>query len=414
MAISSINFMKVGGHSFTHNDRSESKSAKTIFAEHSHLNECSRSAIDTKAMFDRLFKQSIAKVEGRTRRAKKENCLVEALVNLNAGHTLEDVQRLAAKIEKETGFTCLQMAVHKDEGEDKGGKLVRKNHHAHLSFFTLNRDTGRQLFRREILTRDKLSQLQDLTASELGMQRGKKGSKAVRLDHKAFKEAKRREERVLAKAKDVVAQYRDERDTLKASGEATQRDYQELKLAYDALKSRAKSKDLTIEELQKQLSEARETSKALKGDLRYSEELLRASRANYERLVKENEELKREVMQLKAELRQRMPMTDRQQKRKELHSLEAERNALQGELTEIREVEPTAEMFNTPDPSPSLPKKASAFDRLEEMKSKKIIEELANDEKVKGQSFDELLKELAKDADQKRDQGLDFGADFSR
>ena len=196
MAKSSINFQRVSVHSFKHNAREEERIASTVFQEHSHLNECSRSAKEAKQLFDSYYKQAISKVSGRTRRAKKENCLVEAVVNLNADHTLEDVEKLVREIEKETGFTAIQIAVHKDEGQEQDGKLVRKNHHAHISFFTLDLQTGRQMFRREHLTKAKLSKLQDITAETLNMQRGEKNSKRKRLNHKEYKTVAKEKEQI--------------------------------------------------------------------------------------------------------------------------------------------------------------------------------------------------------------------------
>lgn len=200
MAKSSINFRKVSIHCFKHNDRSEKHKANTVFIEHSHLNACNRSAIDSKILFDQYYKESTSKVFGRTRKANKDNTLLEAIVNLNSYHTLLDVEELSKEIEIRTGFTTLQVSIHMDEGVEKDQRLVRNNHHAHITFFTLDRMTGKQMFRREHLTKIKLSNLQDVTAKILKMERGKIGSNALRFEHKDYKAiAKEREEHKLEK-----------------------------------------------------------------------------------------------------------------------------------------------------------------------------------------------------------------------
>jgi chromosome segregation ATPase len=267
MALASINFQKATGHAFRHNDRSDKV---TYLVDRSDENEVSRSATDARAMADRLYAQAIEKLTAAKvkRKPMAENSRWEAVVNLNAGHGLDDVQQLAQAIEKETGFTCLQIAVHKDEGKS----AKEKNYHAHIVFHTLDRDTGRQLYRREHMTPEKLTRLQDLAATSLDMERGQRGSKRKRLDHKEYKAAAQEREALeneneglryrvaqleaeLVSVKEVNEQYRGERERLKASGEATQADYQALKRDYDALKEQAKAERITRRDLALRLAD---------------------------------------------------------------------------------------------------------------------------------------------------------------
>ncbi len=171
MSKSSINFQKVSTHSFKHNDRTEEKSAGTIFKEFSHLNICDTSSKNAYENFNNFYDEAISKVTGRTRRAKRENTLIEASVNIKPNTTLEDLQELQKHIEKEFGFTGLQIAIHRDEGRYEGDKFIT-NQHAHMSFFTLDRNTGRQMFRVEHISKEKLSNLQTATAKILDMERG--------------------------------------------------------------------------------------------------------------------------------------------------------------------------------------------------------------------------------------------------
>jgi ribosomal protein L4 len=68
MAISSINFQKVSTHSLKHNDRTEEKTAKTVFQEFSHKNICDTDSKSALQNFNELYKDSISKVVG------KESC----------------------------------------------------------------------------------------------------------------------------------------------------------------------------------------------------------------------------------------------------------------------------------------------------------------------------------------------------
>lgn len=214
MAKASINFAKGSSHSFIHNDRSEEIEPWYLLpVEHRLENEVNRSASEAQALFDQWFeeaKQNYKETYGQKFQGSKQNSHWEAAINLNPEHTLEDVERLVKEIERETGFRAMQISIHRDEGHlnEKTGHPIY-NLHAHVNFFTLDEKTGKQRFRlsiskseREKLRKDlklkegekiptelvgvidkaKLSKLQDITARELKMVRGKKGSEAVRLN----------------------------------------------------------------------------------------------------------------------------------------------------------------------------------------------------------------------------------------
>lgn len=282
MALSSINFQKVSVHSFKHNDRTEVKTAATVFTEKSDLNICDVAAKTAKQNLDLFYKESISKVTGKTRRAQKKNVLIEAAVNIKPNTTMEDLKKLQAHIEKEFGFKGLQIAIHRDEGHYEDGKFVT-NQHAHMSFFTLNRETGRQMFRREHITKEKLSQLQDKTAELLVMDRGQKAELTgrKRLSHKDYKQSKKQE---LAKVKDLKEEISKLRAELKEN-KATREDYANLEQLNRELKVKIKAKDLTIEDLQEKINTLKD--EFFKGNEAYEE----VRQDNYF-LKEENQELK--------------------------------------------------------------------------------------------------------------------------
>ena len=265
MAKASINFAKAAKGGLAHNDRSEDREPDYLLpVEYRLQNEVDRSAGEASKMISDLYaeaRENYRQKFGQKLQAKSYTW--EAVVNLNKEHTLEDVQRLVKEIEKETGFTGVQIAIHRDEGRVERGTPIY-NLHAHITFFTLDRQTGEQLYRKQVtekqkergiqpMNRERLSKLQDITAKTLGMERGKRGSKAVRLDHKAYKEAKRQE---LAKVKDLKQEIADLRQELKANG-ANREDYARLEAENKQLKEKIKAKDLTIEDLKEQIEDLR-------------------------------------------------------------------------------------------------------------------------------------------------------------
>lgn len=250
----SINFKKVSTHSFKHNDRTEIKKADTVFAQFTDKNICDISAKEAQQNLDSYYDEAMSKIEGRARRAKRENTLIEAVVNVKKNTTIEDLQKLQAYIEKEYVFTGLQIAIHKDEGHFEDDKFI-ENYHAHMSFFTLNRSNGRQMFRKEHINPDKLRQLQTDGAQILNMDRGrdKRESGVERLEHREHKRAKRAEEKHLAKEKDLKEEIAKLREELKAHN-AERKDYAQLEQLNRELQIQIKSKNLTIEDLDKQIN----------------------------------------------------------------------------------------------------------------------------------------------------------------
>jgi hypothetical protein len=266
MAKASINFAKASPGGLKHNDRTEEREPEYLLpVEHRLKNEVDRSAVEASKMISELYKEARENYRQKFgQKLQAKSYVWEAVVNLNKEHTLEDVQRLTKAIEKETGFTGVQIAIHRDEGHINERGVPQHNLHAHITFFTLDRQTGEQLYRKQVtqkqkergiqpMNRERLSKLQDLTAQVLKMERGKRGSKAVRLDHKAYKEAKRQE---LAKVKDLTEEIKELRAELKANG-ANREDYARLEAENKRLKEQIKAKELTIEDLKQEIEELR-------------------------------------------------------------------------------------------------------------------------------------------------------------
>jgi len=114
---------------------------------------------------------------------KKATPIREGVVNLNAEHTMQDVQNLCKVLEKKYGIKALDISIHRDEGHiDKDGKEVL-NLHAHIVFQWYNEKTHTSCK----ISPTQMKQMQTLTAETLNMKRGEIDSKKVRLSHQQYK-----------------------------------------------------------------------------------------------------------------------------------------------------------------------------------------------------------------------------------
>ena len=250
MAISSVNIQKTKANSVDETKRIfEAKYLlpKEVRKENEYW-DCGKS--DAEVFAEQM---KIAKPKGG-RKPKLENSLWEAVLNLNENHKMQDVQKVTKHIEKKFNIKCTRIAIHRDEGKVLDDGTVKYNYHAHLNFCTYK--DGRQNWRRQLIKRKDLSALQTKVAELLGMERGKQGSTAVRANHRELRQnydAIMEQRQALAKVKDVKAQFKEEKQTLIDSHEATQTDYTNLRRKYKELEELARKKDLTIKALEKEV-----------------------------------------------------------------------------------------------------------------------------------------------------------------
>lgn len=183
MAKSAITFQKAKGHSYKHNFR---KDEPNYLLEPQDRKE--NSYWQSEKTPKEIFQTELEKANRKGGRIPKfENSYWEAVCNLNANHTLDDLKKLAEHIEKKFNITCTAIAIHRDEGHynDKGKAVY--NYHAHINFMTYK--DGRQNWRKELIKPDDLRELQTETAEILGMERGKdkRETGKERLEHKEYK-----------------------------------------------------------------------------------------------------------------------------------------------------------------------------------------------------------------------------------
>ena len=186
--ISSINFKKSIAINTAHNDRTLAPS----YLISDRGVECDRpdeQARELKEQIITLAKETYTSRTGQRFQAKTYEW--SAVCNIKPDTTMDDLKLLAQHFSDEYGFQCYQIAIHRDEGHiDEDGK-EQINHHAHLEFITLDKNTG--INRQRELTPKKLRELQSEVSQILQMQRGEDKRKSGRQRTEPRQYAKQKE-----------------------------------------------------------------------------------------------------------------------------------------------------------------------------------------------------------------------------
>lgn len=149
-----------------------------------------------------------------------------AVINIKQDTTMQDLEKLAEHFETKYGFQCYQIAIHRDEGyiDDDGEKII--NHHAHLEFITLDKQTGKNMYRRELISPKILRQIQTEVAEILNMERGqdKRISKRERVEPRKYAQIKEQEKKVQRELKAELEQEKLSSKEIKAYIEQFRKD----------------------------------------------------------------------------------------------------------------------------------------------------------------------------------------------
>lgn len=274
MAKSSIHIDSAKVNFLAHNTRSK-KTVNSIFDDEENYYSCDFDSA-VKLYREELAKRS-AKYTERTgqKLQAKTVTMLSAVVNLNQHHDEHDLHKIVDHLEQTLDTKVINYAIHRDEGHrnDKGQPV--KNYHAHIVFMGLDSE-GRSV--RKKLTKGYLSKLQDKTAQLLDMERGtnyakQRKQRPKRLDTYEYKAAaekmQRQRQRIVKRAREVIKKERDQtrakikdidaenkrlREQLKEAG-AVREQYAHLEALVKQLKEQARSKELTISELQERIKE---------------------------------------------------------------------------------------------------------------------------------------------------------------
>lgn len=271
----SINVQPVKGGSEEHNKRE--KQLDYVRKDLSHLNQYWES--DTQANRLATIKELAKAKTGRTMQAKATP-IREGVVVIQDSTTMADLHRLADAYRDRLGIEVFQIAIHRDEGY-QNSKEWKPNLHAHLVFDWTDHNTGKSVK----LNRQKMAEMQTITAEVLGMERGKSSEKKhlTAQQYKAAAEAER--------AKQLQEQVA-ELNTAKAAKEETINTIKAVgKHAVDFVTGKTKAKENALQEritqLEVQLPTEREKGRQ-EGGKQVLQAILSAARLKLEDLTPEN------------------------------------------------------------------------------------------------------------------------------
>lgn len=336
--ISSINFKKSNPIQTQHNDRN--LPPNYLIGGNCEYNRTHKEALILK---NQITKEAIEKyIQHTGQKFQAKSYEWSAVVNLKPDTSMNDLEQLAKHFNEKYGFQCYQIAIHRDEGHinEQGQKVI--NHHAHLEFITLDKETGKNNYRRELITPKVLRQMQTEVAQILKMERGqdKRITKRKRIEPRAYaslkeKEKKEKKQELLTKNeyKQTIENFRKEQ-TGKGLNKEFFRDLSNLKKNFDEINEQELSKLLNdILERHLQIEKENQTMKEIIGKARCSETgklgiivegeiregrsdyvvneikrnitYLALENANIKELQQENERLKKENLKLNQSIKER-------------------------------------------------------------------------------------------------------------
>lgn len=281
--LSSINFKKSNAINTQHNDRTLPPSYLQVKEGGFEVN---RSFEEAQALKEKIISEAIQKyTELTNQRFQGKSYEWSAVVNLKEDSTMQDLENLASYFQEKYGFQCYQIAIHRDEGHiDENGKL-KINHHAHLEFVMLDKDTGKTCFKMRDFTIKKMRELQTEVARELKMERGvdKRISKTKRIEPRAYAKMKEREKEIKQEIKQAKlnrkALIKEYTEQMKGKG-FKQTDFQ-------AMRGIANDEELESEEKIRE-----QIDKFLEDIVKERQELALESKKHSEAMLEVNKEIK--------------------------------------------------------------------------------------------------------------------------
>jgi len=331
--IASINIQKAHIGEFWHNTR-EKDTVNSIFDK--SKNEYDRTAREAIAIYKKDLEEKSKKYTERTgqKLQKRATTLMNAVVNLDEHHTLQDLKKVAKMLEEKLDVKVYQIAVHNDEGyiDDDGKKHINK--HGHILFSGL--DSQGMAVKRNKLNIHVLRELQTETAEVLGMERGIRGKKRKHVDIHTYKAMKQKEsealralkqdiklddkkiekytkkfdkalEKVLAfgraKREDVITLFGKFLNYLKTEIVTLEKENEKLREENISLKQRLGEKNLENADLKVENQKLREENKRLIDEnLKARETIKKVEQLDSVKLAQENKELKLTLKELQTEI----------------------------------------------------------------------------------------------------------------
>lgn len=300
MAIANINFLK-NSDGFEHNDRSQSDKEYFLPARYRLGNECDLSALEARIKLNSMI--NIAKDNYKIQTGQKfqgKVLTIEAEINLEHRHTLKDINIINNLLEERFGLRPVQSSIHRDEGHMEDDKPMY-NLHAHVVYCNLD-SNGKTILKN--LSRADLSEIQDIIANTLQMERGQKVERltstevkqiikevsvrglednktnfklvkkelglekptpAKHLHHTEYRAKKTKESEAKA-TKALKEQIAALREQLKAQG-ATRSDYAELEQLNKDLKAQIEAKSITEQQFKAKFIQFRREHEELTSEI---------------------------------------------------------------------------------------------------------------------------------------------------
>lgn len=216
MALSSANIELAKPNNFEHNDRTLNYILEYIFSEYTHKNEINRSAKEARKLYENYIREAQENYKKRTKQriqTDPKKFLWSCVINLNANHTLKDLENLCDVIQQKYGWREVQIVIHNDEGtKGENGELKRQNKHAHIEFCMLD-ENGIYRFKKRDFGKKDMSEFQTLVAQTLQMERGhnyfiEQQPKPKRLSARQYAQEAKRREKEKQEVKNTISQTR--------------------------------------------------------------------------------------------------------------------------------------------------------------------------------------------------------------
>ena len=192
--------------------------AKDVRGDLSHENEHTCSFSEARQRAAQMKADADAAYYARTKKRPRydpEKIYWEAEVNAREWHSLDDLKKAAAVIEREMGYRMICGVIHKDEGHYNDEGEFIKNVQFHIAFISLDENGISQ--HRKTFNPSLMSKIQTKIAQTLGMERGvsKEITGRVHLTPEQFKQAVKLQEPLKQELKLVKKDLTDAKKTIK-------------------------------------------------------------------------------------------------------------------------------------------------------------------------------------------------------
>lgn len=328
--ISAIHFQKSKDFQVFHNTEERPK-----YAIGGRL-EANRSAMEARELKKQMIVNAIKRYkEFRGQKFQAKAYEWSAVCNIKPDTTMQDLERLAEHFLQKYGYQCYQIAIHRDEGHinDDGQKVI--NHHAHLEFITLDRETGKNR-QRDVRIKE-LTQIQTEVAQILGMERGvnrrERGEKPVkRIEPRKYalmKELERKNIRELKEQKNK--EYKELQDKSAEYIEILEHKNNDFEAKSNTQINNLNNEILTLKEQKRQVEAERKRYKDEHDHI--AEEYRKLQALNKQRFTQE--QLNAEIARLREEYKQRIQalITENEQLKTTINQQKSKIQALESKIT---------------------------------------------------------------------------------